>query len=285
MFMEDVDPAVFDASFFSINYADASSMDPQQRNLMEVAYECLEIAGIPIEKLSGRRVGCLVGANTVDYYDMTCRDPEDRTESPTMGSNRALLSNRISHFLNVHGPSISLDTACSSTLIALDMACLYLQSGQVDAMLVGGANMYLSPERNQDMGAMRPTASPTGRCHTFDAKADGYVAAEAINAVYLKPQAAAILAAYAKAGISEAEFSDTGFLECHGTGTGVIPGTATFITPNPKIDFARCKVKAPKKSVPWPQHSKRRTSINSFRFGGANAHAVYPITLSIQLSK
>ncbi|KAK8081384.1 hypothetical protein PG996_000165 [Apiospora saccharicola] len=363
MFM-DVDPSDFDAGFFGVNHMDASSMDPQQRQLMEVAYECLENAGIPLEKLSGARVGCLVGANTVDYYDMTCRDPEDRTESPTMGSNRALLSNRISHFLDVQGPSISLDTACSSTLIALDMACLYLTTNQCDMMIVGGANMYLSPERNEDMGAMRPTASPSGRCHTFDSKADGYVAAEAINCVLLQrvddavrdknpiravirgtstnsagrtpgiampsatAQAAAIRSAYRNAGISD--LSETGFLECHGTGTlvgdpievsgaasvfapsrdhrdhpmvigsvksnighsegaaglsgliktvlalekGIIPGTATFLTPNPKIDFQGSRVRASRTAVPWPSRGKRRASINSFGFGGANAHAI-----------
>ncbi|KGO37897.1 Acyl transferase/acyl hydrolase/lysophospholipase [Penicillium expansum] len=365
MFLEDVDPADFDAQFFNINHMDASSMDPQQRILMEVAYECLENAGIPVESLGGKRIGCLVGASAVDYHDMTCRDPEDRTESPTMGTGRALLSNRISHYLNVHGPSMTIDTACSSTLIALDMACLYLSANQCDGILVGGVNMYLSPERNQDMGAMRPTASATGKCHTFDANADGYVAAEAINAVFLKrlddavrdrdpiraiirgtatnsagrtpgiampndkAQAAAIRMAYANAGIPEAELSHTGYLECHGTGTlvgdpievngaasvfaeskstadpliigsvksnighseaaaglsglikavlavekGIIPGTATFITPNPKIDFEKNRVRASRNALAWPANTKKRASINSFGFGGANAHAI-----------
>ncbi|KAJ6023925.1 Acyl transferase/acyl hydrolase/lysophospholipase [Penicillium herquei] len=365
MFLEDVDPADFDAQFFNINHMDASSMDPQQRVLMEVAYECLENAGIPVESLGGKRIGCLVGASAVDYHDMTCRDPEDRTESPTMGTGRALLSNRISHYLNVHGPSMTIDTACSSTLIALDMACLYLSTNQCDGILVGGVNMYLSPERNQDMGAMRPTASSTGKCHTFDANADGYVAAEAINAVFLKrlddavrdrdpiraiirgtatnsagrtpgiampngkAQAAAIRMAYANAGIPEAELWQTGYLECHGTGTlvgdpievdgaasvfaesksaaqplvigsvksnighseaaaglsglikavlaveqGIIPGTATFITPNPKIDFEKNRVRASRNAVAWPANTKKRASINSFGFGGANGHAI-----------
>lgn len=300
-----------------------------------------------------------------DYHDMTCRDPEDRTESPTMGSGRALLSNRISHFLNVHGPSITLDTACSSTLIALDTACLYLHTNRCDAMLVGGVNLYLSPERNQDMGAMRPTASSTGRCHAFSADADGYIEAEAVNTVYLKrlddaardgdpiravirgtavnsagrtpgiarpspeAQAMAIRAAYANAGIGEWEFADTGYLECHGTGTlagdpaevegvasvfapsrpvehpliigsvksnighseaaaglsgvikavlaiehRVIPGTATFVTPNPKIEFEKSRAFASLKALSWPQNTKLRAGINSFGFGGANAHAV-----------
>ncbi|KAI0883761.1 reducing type I polyketide synthase [Annulohypoxylon maeteangense] len=365
MFMEDVDPADFDAQFFNVNHAEASSMDPQHRNLLEVTYECLENAGIPLEKLSGQRVGCVVGTNSSDYYDMSCRDPENRMISPTMGPNRAFLSNRISHFLNVHGPSISMDTACSSTLTALDMACLYLQRNQVDAMLVGGTNMYFSPERNQDMSSMRHTASATGQCHVFDSSADGYVTAEAINTVFLKrlkdaveagdpiraiirgtstnsagktpgiampnaeAQAAAIRAAYANAGISESNFFDTGYLECHGTGTRVgdpieveavasvfaqdrspeqpliigsaksnvghsegaaglsglikavlaienktIPGTANFTTPNPRIDLEKSRVRVTGSSITWPRYAKLRASINSFGFGGANAHAV-----------
>ncbi|KAF2964211.1 hypothetical protein GQX73_g9381 [Xylaria multiplex] len=365
MFMEDVDPADFDAQFFNINHSDAIAMDPQQRNLMEVTYECLENAGVPIEKLSGQRIGCLVGASAVDYYDMDLKDVEDRTDSPTIGSSRSLLGNRISHFLNVHGPSMSVDTACSSALTALDMACLYLGSNQADGMFVGGVNMYLSPERNEDPGNMRAAASPTGKCHVFDSKADGYVAAEAINVVFLKrlqdavrdgdpiravirgtstnsagktpgismpnpkAQAEAIRDAYANGGFGEKDLADTGYLECHGTGTiagdpveiegvatifahsrqrdqplaigsvkgnvghseaasgltsvikvvlaienGKIPGTATFLDPNPRIDFEHSRVKAFYESMNWPLNTKRRASINSFGFGGANAHAI-----------
>ncbi|TGJ87024.1 hypothetical protein E0Z10_g1720 [Xylaria hypoxylon] len=365
MFMEDVDPADFDAQFFNINHSDAIAMDPQQRNLMEVTYECLENAGVPIEKLSGQRVGCLVGASAVDYYDMDLKDVEDRTDSPTIGSSRSLLGNRISHFLNVHGPSMSIDTACSSALTALDMACLYLGNNQVDGMFVGGVNMYLSPERNEDPGNMRAAASQTGKCHVFDSKADGYVAAEAINVVFLKrlqdavrdgdpiraiirgtstnsagrtpgismpnpkAQAEAIRDAYTNGGFGEEDLADTGYLECHGTGTiagdpveiegvatvfahsrprgqplaigsvkgnvghseaasgltsvikvvlaienGKIPGTATFLDPNPRIDFDNSRVKAFYEYINWPLNTKRRVSINSFGFGGANAHAI-----------
>ncbi|OTB04503.1 hypothetical protein M426DRAFT_261766 [Hypoxylon sp. CI-4A] len=377
MFMETVDPADFDAPFFNINYSDASSMDPQQRVLLEVTYECLENAGTPLEKIDSTRLGCIVGATAVvsvisdeltrpsDYQDMNCRDPEDRTSSPTIGYCRALLSNRISHFLNVHGPSFTLDTACSSGITALKMACLYLQSGEADAMLVGSVNMYLSPERNQDMGAMRPTASPTGRCYAFDARADGYVAAEAVNTILIKrvsdavrdgdpiraiirgtaanssgrtpgiampdslAQAAVIRDAYRNAGIPIAELSQTGYVECHGTGTRagdpieakgvasvfqktrspqdpliigsiksnighseaaagissiikvilaieneVIPGTATFESPNPNIDLEALRLKVSRRALRWPSQSKLRASINSFGFGGANAHAI-----------
>ncbi|KAI3321634.1 PKSKA1 [Xylariaceae sp. AK1471] len=253
MFMEGVDPEVFDAQFFNISRLDAIAMDPQQRQLLEVTYECLENAGIPIEKISGKSIGCLVGTNIVDYAMIQNRDPEDRPDSATIGVASSILSNRISHFLNINGPSMTIDTACSASLVAVDVACRYLDSYQADGMLVAGANIWLSPEHNEETGMMRMTQSASGKCHSFDAKADGYVKAEGINCVYLKrfddavrdgdpiravirgtatnsagrtpgiaspspgAQAAAIRAAYRNAGISN--FNDTAFLECHGTGT------------------------------------------------------------------
>ncbi|KAI0871845.1 PKSKA1 [Hypoxylon argillaceum] len=253
MFMEDVDPAVFDAQFFNISRLDAIASDPQQRQLLEVTYECLENAGVPLETISGKNVGCLVGTNIVDYGAIQNRDPEDRPDSATIGVASSILSNRISHFLNIHGPSMTIDTACSASLVAVDVACRYLDSYQADGMLVAGANIWLSPEHNEETGMMRVTQSASGKCHSFDAKADGYVKAEGINCVFLKrlddairnkdpiravlrgtstnsagrtpglaspspvAQEAAIRSAYRNAGISN--FNDTAFLECHGTGT------------------------------------------------------------------
>ncbi|TGJ81907.1 hypothetical protein E0Z10_g6842 [Xylaria hypoxylon] len=364
MFLEDVDPAVFDGQFFQCSRADCIAMDPQQRQLLEVTYECLENAGVTLEKVSGTTTGVIVGTNFIDYAAIQNRDPEDRADSITIGVASSILSNRISHFLNANGPSMTLDTACSASLVAVDVACRYLDSFQADAMLVGGANMWLSPEHNEEIGMMHMTQSATGRCHSFDAKADGYVKAEGINVVYLKRlddairdgnairaiirgtavgasgrtagianpspdmQALTIRAAYKNAGITD--FRATTFLECHGTGTlagdpvevkgvssvfaqgrelgqeliigsiksnlghseaaaglsglikailavesGVIPGTPTFVTPNPNIDWAGSKVKASRTSTKWPSSSViRRASVNSFGFGGANAHVV-----------
>ncbi|RFU25348.1 hypothetical protein B7463_g10989, partial [Scytalidium lignicola] len=258
MFMEDVDPELFDAQFFNISRVDSIAMDPQQRQLLEVTYECLENAGIPMEKISGKKIGCLVGANAVDYEAIQARDPEDRPDSATIGVARSILSNRISHFLNIRGPSMTIDTACSASLVSLDVACRYLDTNQADGMIVAGANLWINPEHNQETGMMRMTQSASGRCHTFDAKADGYVKAEGINAVYIKrlndalrdgdpiravirgtstnsagrtpgiaspsaeAQADAIRAAYANAGIKD--FAETGYLECHGTATLVGDG-------------------------------------------------------------
>ncbi|OTB08290.1 hypothetical protein M426DRAFT_52354 [Hypoxylon sp. CI-4A] len=253
MFLEGIDPKKFDAAFFGIGRMDAIAMDPQQRQLLEVVYECLENAGIPLEELDGEKVGCFVGSYAVDYADMQARDPEDRAPSVTIGVGRAILSNRISHFLNIHGPSMTIDTACSGSLVGLDVACRYLSSGEITGALVAGANLYLSPEHNMDSGPMKSTSSLSGRCHTFDKKADGYIKAEAVNCVMLKrladaerdgdpiraiirgtatnsdgktpgiaspsseAQAMATKAAYANAGI--VDLSATGYIEMHGTGT------------------------------------------------------------------
>lgn len=247
MFLEKVDLKKFDAAFFGIGKVDAIAMDPQQRQLLEVVYECLENAGIPLAKLDGQAVGCFVGSYASDYADMQARDPDDRAPSVTIGVGRAILSNRISHFLNIHGPSMTIDTACSGSLVGLDVACRYLASHEISGALVAGANLYLSPEHNMDSGPMKGASSLSGRCHTFDVKADGYIKAEAINCVMLKrlsdaerdgdairaiirgtatnsdgrtpgiaspsseAQAAAIRAAYANAGITD--LSATGYIE------------------------------------------------------------------------
>lgn len=128
MFIESVDLAEFDAAFFNINRADAVAMDPQQRQLLEVVYECLENGGITLERLSGEKVGTFVGTFmdgelplfprrsmisinadmnpglVSDYQEVQARDPGDRPPGTFVGLGRAILSNRISHFYNVKGP-------------------------------------------------------------------------------------------------------------------------------------------------------------------------------------
>ncbi|KAJ2981691.1 hypothetical protein NUW58_g6624 [Xylaria curta] len=248
-------PALFDGQFFNLSRVECIAMDPQQRQILEVAYECLENAGIPIETLNGTNTGVIVGTNFIDYGAIQHRDPEETAESVTIGLATALLSNRVSHFLNVHGPSMTVDTACSAGLVSLDVACRYLDSFQADAMLVGGANLWLTPEHNEEVGMMHVTQSGSGKCKSFDASADGYVKAEGVNCFYLKrlddavrngdpiraiirgtavnasgrtggianpsqdAQAAVTRRAYKNAGISEEDLIKTQFLECHGTGT------------------------------------------------------------------
>nr|BAM77409.1 polyketide synthase [Talaromyces purpureogenus] len=255
MFIEDTDPALFDGQFFNISRVECIAMDPQQRQMLEVAYECLENAGIPIEALSGTNTGVIVGTNFIDYGAIQHRDPEDTAESITIGLATALLSNRVSHFLNVHGPSMTVDTACSAGLVSLDVACRYLDTFQADSMLVGGANLWLTPEHNEEVGMMHVTQSGSGKSKSFDASADGYVKAEGVNCFFLKrlddavrngdpiraiirgtavnasgrtngianpsqdAQAAVTRQAFKNAGIGEEDFVKTQYLECHGTGT------------------------------------------------------------------
>ncbi|KAI1460694.1 hypothetical protein F4805DRAFT_372476 [Annulohypoxylon moriforme] len=359
----DVDPADFDAGFFEVGGAEALAMDPNQRQMLEVVFEGLENAGIPLEKLDNQPVGCFVGSYAADYADMQNRDPEDRPPNNALGVGRAILSNRLSHFLNIKGPSVTLDTACSGSLQGLDLACRYLQSRDISAAIVATSNLYMSPEHLIDTGNIGSAHSPTALCHTFDADADGYVKAEAVSAIIVKrledairdhdpiravvlgtatnsngrtpgiaspsstQQAAAIKAAYLHAGITDLNL--TTYLECHGTGTqagdptevngiasvfastrpadrpliissvksnvghsepaagisgllkailsienGFIPGMPTFIKPSPKIDFAGQKVRAFRAGIPWPEDAPRRASINSFGYGGSNAHAI-----------
>jgi len=186
MFLDDVDLADFDASFFEISGTEAVAMDPNQRQMLEVVYEGLENAGIPLDKLNGKPVACFVGAYSSDYGDMQNRDPEDRPANNAIGVGRAIMANRISYFLNIKGPSITIDTACSGSLVGLDLACRVLQSGEVDAALVATSNIYLNPDHVIDAGNVGQAHSPTGYCHTFDVDADGYVKAEAVSCVIVK---------------------------------------------------------------------------------------------------
>ncbi|KAI0972015.1 hypothetical protein F4678DRAFT_460844 [Xylaria arbuscula] len=253
MFLDNTDLADFDARFFEVGGNEASAMDPNQRQMLEVVFESLENAGITLTDLDSQPVGCFVASYACDYADMHNRDPEDRPSNNAVGVARALLANRLSHFLNVKGPSVTLDTACSGSLQGLDIACRYLQAGDIDAAIIAASNLYLSPEHIIDTGAFGTAHSPTALCHTFDIAADGYVKAEAVSSIVVKrladaienrdpiravilgtastsngrtpgiaspsadSQALAIRSAYSNAKIQD--LNQTTYLECHGTGT------------------------------------------------------------------
>ncbi|KAI1094301.1 putative polyketide synthase [Rostrohypoxylon terebratum] len=253
MFIGDVDLAKFDASFFEIGGTEAIAMDPNQRQMLEIVVEGLENAGIPLEKLDGKSVACFVGSYASDYGDMQNRDAEDRPANFPIGVGRSIMANRLSYYLNIKGPSIAIDTACSGSLVGLDLACRSIQSGEVDAAIVAASNFYLNPDHVMDIGNFGQAHSPSGLCHTFDIDADGYVKAEAVSCLIVKrlsaairdrdpiraivrgtasnsngrtggiaspsseAQADAIRAAYANAGITN--LNETAYLECHGTGT------------------------------------------------------------------
>ncbi|KAI1499776.1 polyketide synthase [Biscogniauxia marginata] len=243
----------FDNSFFGINNLEATYMDPQQRKLLEVVFECFESAGLSMEDVAGTNIGVYVGNFTVDYQMMLARDVDYLHRYGATGSGTAIMANRISHVFDLHGPSFVLDTACSSSIYCLHNAVNAIKSGECNGAIVAGANLITSPE--QHIGTAKSgVLSPTSTCHTFDASADGYGRAEAVSAVYLKPlsaalkdgdkiwsvirstainangrtpgitqpsskmQEAVIRKAYTNAGLS---FAETDYIECHGTGTAV----------------------------------------------------------------
>lgn len=154
MCLENIDPAEFDSGFFEIGGNEALPMDPNQRQMLEVVYEGLENAGITLEKLDNQPVGCFVASFASDYADMQHRDPEDRPPNNALGVARTILANRLSHFLNVKGPSMNLDTACSGALQGLDLACRYLNSGEINMAIIASSNLFLSPEHLMDSGSM-----------------------------------------------------------------------------------------------------------------------------------
>lgn len=189
-FLEE-DIAAFDAPFFSISPAEAVSMDPLQRMLLEVTYEAIESAGIPLSKLAGSNTGCYVGNFFSDYDQISKRDPETLPKYHSVGIGQAILSNRLSYCFGLQGPSISVDTACSSSLIALHLACQSLRTGEAQAAIVGATNAILNPDTMIGMTNLH-FLSEDSTCHTFDERANGYARGEGMAALVLKPLSKAI---------------------------------------------------------------------------------------------
>ncbi|WP_052214616.1 SDR family NAD(P)-dependent oxidoreductase [Belnapia sp. F-4-1] len=175
----------FDAAAFGISPREAAEMDPQQRLLLELAAEALEDAGLPASRLAGSGTGVFIGGSLTDYGDLRLAEPAGGDRYFMTGSALSILANRLGNVFDLRGPAQTIDTACSSALVALHWACEALRGGRIPAALVGGANMLLTPF--PFLGFARAgMLSPTGRCHAFDARADGYVRAEGGGMVVLK---------------------------------------------------------------------------------------------------
>ncbi len=182
---------MFDARFFGISPREALRMDPQQRWLLEVAWEALEDGGQPPEKLSGTRTGVFVGIASNDYANIQMKSPADVDVHTNSGSTLSIASNRISYLFNFKGPSISVDTACSSALVAVNLACRSLWDEQCDTALAGGVNALLMPDAF--IGFSKASMlSPSGKCFAFDARANGYVRGEGAGMLVIKPLSRAL---------------------------------------------------------------------------------------------
>ncbi|MGW5065418.1 non-ribosomal peptide synthetase/type I polyketide synthase [Streptomyces cyaneofuscatus] len=177
----------FDPAFFGISPREADHMDPQQRKLLEVAWETLEDGGQRPADLAGENVAVYVGAFTLDYKILQFADLgfTSLAAHTATGTMMTMVSNRISYCFDFRGPSLSVDTACSSSLVAVHLACQALSRGESDLALAGGTLLHLAPQYTiaETKGGF---LSPEGRSRTFDAAADGYVRAEGVGLVALK---------------------------------------------------------------------------------------------------
>lgn len=359
----DQSPFDFDAAFFGLSNREAAVLDPQQRLLLEVTWEAFEDAGVDAAALRGRPVGVFIGGfsldNLIDRFGILSRD--EISSSTATSSTMAMLANRLSHAFDLAGPSLTIDTACSSSMVATHLACASLTAGESELAIAGGVNILLAPEPFMAM-AKGGFLSRAGRCQAFDAGADGYVRAEGAGIVVLKPldraladgdriyaqilatgvnqdghtpgismpnpeaQEALIRRVVSEAGI---EPSDVVYAEAHGPGTqagdpieagslgrvygtgrpqdrplpvgsiktnighteaaaGIaglikaslvlahrrVPPNLHFRTPNPRIDFGALGLAVPTRAADLPAAGPLCAAVNSFGYGGTNAHAI-----------
>ncbi|MFH8349980.1 SDR family NAD(P)-dependent oxidoreductase [Streptomyces sp. NPDC018045] len=352
----------FDTSFFThISPREAEWLDPQQRLLLEMAVEALDDAGIAPAALAGSDTSVHVGVSSHDYIDLQTCQPEDNSPYAIAGSAAANTANRISHLFDLRGPSQAIDTACSSALTSVHEACEQVRHGRSRVALAGGINILISPYVYAGFAAAS-MLSPTDRCRTFSANADGYVRAEGGGLVVLKrlsdaladhdrvhavirssgtnndgttpglavpnsgAQEALLHQVYAAAGITP---DDLVYLEAHGTGTPVgdpaecraigralsarrrtgdalpigsvktnmghleaasgmagllksllvlrersVPPTLHAEPLSPDIDFGHLKLQPALRLTPLNVTERSVVGVNSFGFGGANAHVV-----------
>ncbi|GGU97460.1 type I polyketide synthase [Streptomyces albospinus] len=357
-FLEDI--AGFDAAYFGIAPKEAAQMDPQHRLLMELAVEALDDAGIAAERLTGSDTAVYVGVSDTSYGALQMMMPETVNAYTMSGGASSIAANRLSHFFDLRGPSMAVDTACSSSLVALDRACRTLLDGSSRVALSAGVNALLSPYHYVGF-SQAAMLSPTGRCASFSANADGFVRAEGGGLVVLKKLADAVAdgdrihgvilgtasnsdgrtmglalpnadaqeellrSVYAQAGVAPDELV---YLEAHGTGTlvgdplecraigralgrqraggvlpigsvktnvghlepasgmagllkallvlrhGTIPPSLHACPPNPDIDFTGLNLAPVTRCQPLGAVDRQVVGVNSFGFGGSNAHVI-----------
>ena len=252
-FLDNIDQ--FDPQFFGISPREAPYVDPQHRLLLETAWEAIEDAGVILDLENGTDIGVFVGISHNEYQGIqgTAFDHSGIGPHSPTGCAHSIAANRVSYCLNLRGPSVAMDTACSSALTAVHMACEHIRAGRGDTALAGGVTVIITP--GGFIGFSQASMlSPEGQCKAFDASASGFVRGEGAGMLLLKrlsraiadgdpiqgviigtalnqdghtngislpsaeAQARLVIEACADAGISP---SDIGFVEAHGTGTAV----------------------------------------------------------------
>ncbi|KAH1426141.1 hypothetical protein KXW31_006867 [Aspergillus fumigatus] len=247
---ESVDVGALDTSFFSMTRTEVERADPQQRLMLEVAREAIEDAGVTHWR--GKTIGTYIGNFGEDWLEMFGKETQPWGIHRISGSGDFVVANRLSYEFDLQGPSMTIRTACSSALVALNEACAAISRGDCGSALVGGVNLILAPGMSmamQEQGVL----SSDGSCKTFSADANGYARGEAVTAIFIKPladalrdgnpiravvratshnadgktptlsqpstdaQEALMRRAYELGGITD--YAETAMVECHGTGT------------------------------------------------------------------
>ncbi|MET0698784.1 MAG: type I polyketide synthase [Mycobacterium sp.] len=361
-FLSEIDQ--FDPQFFGMSPREAHSLDPQQRLLLHATWEAMEDAGLPADQLAGTDVGVFIGGFTLDYQLLQNLGRTSRyrfkSHSAT-GMMMTMLANRISHAFDFRGPSMTIDTACSGSLVAVHLAAQSIWNGECQVALAGGVNVMIGP--NTAIAESKSGfLSPEGRSKAFDDSADGYARGEGGAIVIIKPlaqalddgdeiyaqilgtavsqdghtdgitvprqeaQQAAIATALRRAGVHP---NEVGYVEAHGTGTpvgdpiemralagaltahrsttkplligsiktnighleagagvaglikaalvakhGYIPANLHLQTPTRHVSLEDLKLDIPATGRPFPDYQRRVVGVNSFGFGGTNAHVV-----------
>ncbi|CAA0134725.1 5-methyl-1-naphthoate synthase [Mycolicibacterium vanbaalenii] len=175
----------FDAEFFGVSPREAELMDPQQRLALEVSWEALEHAGISPRSLAGSDTAVLMGVNSDDYGKLIMEDLAGIEAWTGIGTSLCGVANRVSHLLDLRGPSVALDAACAASLVAVHQGCQLLRDGETSLVLAGGVSALIGPGLTRVLDIAGATA-PDGRCKTFDASADGYGRGEGAGVVVLK---------------------------------------------------------------------------------------------------
>ncbi|MCJ1383523.1 hypothetical protein MMC17_006637 [Xylographa soralifera] len=245
------DPGLFDAVFFNYSAETAATLDPQFRLQLESVYEALENAGLPLAEVAGSKTSVFAGLWATDYKDGLLRDEDNLPRFYNISTGSAMIANRVSHFFDLRGASMTIDTGCSSTLVALHQAVQSLRSGEANASIVAGSNVFLNPDNFKTLGSVG-FLSPDGKSYAFDSRANGYGRGEGVATLVIKrlsdaraagdpiraviresllnqdgktetitspsqaAQEALIRETYKKAGISPL---GTQYFEAHGTGT------------------------------------------------------------------
>lgn len=182
------EPGAFDAAFFGITPREAELIDPQQRLVLETAWEALEDAGVPPHSLGGPAgpdTAVYMGVGSDDYGRQMLEDLPGIEAWSGIGAACCAVANRLSYFLNVSGPSFTVDAACASSLVAVHQGCVSLDRRESDLVLAGGVNVIAAPGLTVALDAAQ-ALSPGGTSRPFDADADGYVRGEGVGVLVLK---------------------------------------------------------------------------------------------------